>query len=390
MFENIISRKNTNCAKWDETIEKYKNSEIIPLTVADMDFRASPEIINALIKASNHGIYGYTNVSKKYISLTKKWCEKHYNFNPEEEWIVYCPRVIQTISLFIQNYTAIQDKILIQVPLYDPIQTAIKINDRNLITNELIFENNNYHIDFDDFEKKLSQGVKIFIAVSPHNPVGRVWKEKEIEKIVKLCKKYEVLIISDEVHADFVWDEEFISYGKFLDTYDKIVVCNSASKTFNIAGLEASSTIIKNKKLREFFETLLRKSGIHNPNYFCIPAVETAYEYGDEWLIIAKKYIKENKDYARYVFDNELKGFKTTTSEGTYMLWVSYKDTGLNEKELEDLMINKAKVLFSSGSNFGKEGIGFIRVNVGSPRALLEKALSRFKINFDKYMGDKK
>lgn len=383
MFDNIVSRRNTNCAKWDELIEECKIEDIISLTVADMDFKVAPEIISSVIDAANHGIYGYTNVSEKYIELSRQWIERKYHWSLKEDWIVYCPRVIQAISLLIQNCTNKGDKIMVSTPLYDPIQNAVRVNDRCLVTNSLILKDNHYEIDFDDFENKIKDGVKIYIAVSPHNPVGRVWREDEISRIVDICKKHKVLIIADEVHADFIWENQFVSFGLFFDKYDDIIIGTSASKTFNIPGLEASNIIIKNEERRDFFKKLLRQAGIHNPSYFCIPAVEAAYEYGEEWLNLAKDTIKGNLDFTRNFFENEMTGYKVINSEGTYMLWVDYKDTGIKEEKLRDLMINKAKVAFSLGSGFGNEGEGFFRVNVAQPRKLLEEALLRYKNNID-------
>lgn len=383
MFDNIVSRKNTNCAKWDEIISECGVDDLIPLTVADMDYRVAPEIMTAVIEAANHGIYGYTNVSDKYIELSKAWAEKNYGFSPAKEWIVYCPRIIQAISLIIQNYTEKNDKVLVFTPLYDPIQNAVRINDRELVECPLQLKDGHYEIDFADFEKKIESGVKIFISVSPHNPIGRVWTEEEIRKTIDICKRHDVLIISDETHADFIWKGEFRSYASFYDMYENIIIGLSTSKNFNIAGLEASNIIIKSEDLREFFKKLLRQGGIHNPSYFCIPAVIAAYEYGEEWLLLAKNKIKENMDFIKDFFEKEMKGFKVIDSEGTYLSWVDYRETGISEEKLEELMINKAHIAFSLGSGFGKDGTGFFRVNAALPKKLLEEALFRFKNNIN-------
>ena len=383
MFDNIVSRRYTNCAKWDEIIDEYGIEDLIPLTVADMDYRIAPEIVNAVIDAANHGIYGYTNVSEKYIELSKIWAKNNYGFCPENEWIVYCPRIIQAISLIIQNYTEKNDKILVFTPLYDPIQNAVRINDRELVECPLILDSGHYEIDFEDFEEKIKGGVKIFISVSPHNPVGRVWSEEEIRKTVEICKRYGVLIISDETHADFIWKNKFISYASYYDIYDNIIIGLSTSKNFNIAGLEASNIIIKNENLRKSFKHLLKQAGIHNPSYFCIPAVIAAYEYGKEWLELAKEKIKENIDFAKEFFETQMKGFKVADIEGTYLLWVDYRSTGISEEMLKDLMLYKAHIAFSLGSGFGEDGRGFFRVNVALPKAKLEEALLRFKNNIN-------
>ena len=266
---------------------------------------------------------------------------------------------------------------MIQTPLYDPIQESIGINGRKLISSDLILKDEHYEIDFIDFESKLKDGVKVFICVSPHNPTGRVWKKWELEKIVNLCKKYGVLIISDEVHADFIWKGSFVSFGEFLDTYDRIVICNSPSKTFNIPGLEASSIFIKNKDIREKFEEIINKAGIHNPNYFSVFAVKAAYNDSYEWYRLLKETIKNNISYVKDFF-NILDGFEVTKSEGTFLLWIDYRKSGLSEDDMEKIF-KKSKVLFSLGSGYGDTGIGFIRINVASPRTLLEEALESFK-----------
>ena len=311
------------------------------------------------------------------------WAKNNYGFCPENEWIVYCPRIIQAISLIIQNYTEKNDKILVFTPLYDPIQNAVRINDRELVECPLILDSGHYEIDFEDFEEKIKGGVKVFISVSPHNPVGRVWSEEEIRKTVEICKRYGVLIISDETHADFIWKNKFISYASYYNIYDNIIIGLSTSKNFNIAGLEASNIIIKNENLRKSFQHLLKQAGIHNPSYFCIPAVTAAYEYVKEWLELAKEKIKENIDFAKEFFEAQMKGFKVVDIEGTYLLWVDYRSTGISEEMLKDLMLYKAHIAFSLGSGFGEDGRGFFRVNVALPKAKLEEALLRFKNNIN-------
>ena len=217
--------------------------------------------------------------------------------------------------------------------------------------------------------------------MSPHNPVGRVWKEEEIKKTIDICKDNNVLIISDETHADFIWEGKFVSYGSFYDTYDNMIIGLSTSKNFNIAGLEASNIIIKDEAFRTFFNKLLKQAGIHNPSYFCIPAVIAAYECGEEWLLMVKDKIRENIKLIKIFFEKDMKGFSVIEPEGTYLVWIDYRATGISENELKDIMIYKAHVAFSIGSSFGIEGKGFFRINAALPKKLLEEALLRFKSN---------
>ncbi len=377
MFDKVVDRRNTSSAKWDETILNCGMEEVIPLTVADMDIKTSPEIVSNMVKAANHGIYGYTIIEDSYIDSVLKWISENQNWKPEKDWYVYCPRIIQAVAMSIQNFSQEDDKIMVQTPLYDPIQESIVVNGRKLITSDLILKNNHYEIDFNDFEAKIKDGVKIFICVSPHNPTGRVWNKEELVKIVKICKKYDVLIISDEVHADFVWEGKFTSFGEFLDVYDRIIICNSPSKTFNIPGLEASSIFIKNREIREKFKRIINKSGIHNPNYFSVFAVKAAYDDSYEWYELMKSYIENNISYVKEFF-NKLDGFETTKAEGTFLLWIDYRKTGLIESDLEKIF-SKSKVLFSLGTGYGEAGRGFFRINVASPKKLLVEALESFK-----------
>ncbi len=380
---DIANRTGTNCAKWDETIEKYENPNIIPLTVADMDFKASEAIINSMVKYAEMGIYGYTNPSPKYLDLSQKWMKHQYKYEVDKDCIVFCPRIIQALSLVIQNFTKENDDIMIMTPLYSPIQNAIKVNNRKIVENKLIYENGSFNIDFEDFENNLKSGVKFLVIVSPHNPTGKVLTKDEIERIISLCKKYDVLIFSDEVHADFVWDDNFVSFASFFSQHDKLIVANSPSKTFNIPGLEISNIIIENFEIREKFREILNQAGIHNPNYFSIPAIEAAYGDSYSWMLETKKYIKENMLLIKIFFEEDLKGFKCSDIQGTFLLWISYKGLNITEEELSNQFINQANVAVSLGSEFGDEGEGFFRINAAAPRELILTALDRIKNNID-------
>lgn len=379
MFKNIVDRRNTDSAKWDELIAKTGEPDILALTVADMDFRVAPEIVKAIIESANHGIYGYTNISDNYIDLTRLWIEKQYHWKPLTDWIVFCPRIINALAQIIQNFTKERDKVLVTTPLYDPIQSIIRLNKRELITSSLVLVDDHYTIDFADFTEKLKSGVKVFVAVSPHNPTGRVWTASEIEKIVELCRANNVLLIADEVHADFIWEGAFTSFGHYFDRYDHMIIGVSASKTFNIPGIEAASVIIKNENLRENFKSWLRSAGFHNPNYFCNPAVEAAYSKGEEWLCLVKKEILQNRNYTIRYINEECAPCKVVKGEGTFLLWIDYSALKIEETELNNLLIHQAKVACSMGSDFGREGIGYFRINIAQPSALLQRALSNIK-----------
>lgn len=390
MRAEIVNRKNTNCAKWDELIEETGEPDIIPLTVADMDFRISDEIIAEIIKCARHGVYGYTNVSKKCMTLVHEWIAKHYSTCVTLDDIVFCPRIINAIALFIQNFTKPGDKILVNTPLYDPIATTIEINNRLLVKSPLVLKNNHYEINFAELEELLKTDVKAMILVSPHNPSGRVFNKSEIQKIVNLCKKNDVLLFSDEVHADFIWKGNFTSVASEFHNYSKIIVGYSPAKTFNIPGIEASFIVIKNNEIRDKFLLSLRQNGFNNPNYFCNAAVEAAYGKSDTWLSEIRQYILDNRQFAVKFITEKMYPCKVVEGEGTFLLWVDYSSLGITEDKLSDKLIHDAKVAFSMGSSFGEDGNGFMRINLALPKELLESVLNKVSVVIEEAKNESK
>lgn len=384
MYDSYVDRKGTNAAKIDEAILETGSEDVVSLSVADMDFKASPQIIDALNDKVNHGIYGYTNVSEKFYNVAQKWIEEQYRYNVSKDWIVFMPRIIQAVSLLIQDNSEVNDRVMIQTPLYSPLKNAIESNGRKVIENTLIYEDNYYKMDFEDLENEFKKGIKILILCSPHNPIGRVWDKSEISQLVNLCKKYDVLLISDEVHADFIWDKEFVSIGKFIDVYDNIVICTSPGKTFNLPGVEASNIIIPNSTLRENFESQKQRSGFHNPNYFAETALVTAYNSSEEWLESSLKYIRENYNFAKEYIEHHLSDFKVVDSEGTYLMWIDYTQTELTDEEIYNWLFKESKVAVTMGDSFGVDGKGFFRVNVALSRNKLEEALTRMSKSYKK------
>lgn len=384
MYDSYVDRKGTNAAKIDEAILETGSEDVVSLSVADMDFKASPQIIDALNDKVNHGIYGYTNVSEKFYNVAQKWIEEQYRYNVSKDWIVFMPRIIQAVSLLIQDNSEVNDRVMIQTPLYSPLKNAIESNGRKVIENTLIYEDNYYKMDFEDLENEFKKGIKILILCSPHNPIGRVWDKSEISQLVNLCKKYDVLLISDEVHADFTWDKEFVSVGKFIDVYDNIVICTSPGKTFNLPGVEASNIIIPNSTLRENFESQKQRSGFHNPNYFAETALVTAYNSSEEWLESSLKYIRENYNFAKEYIEHHLSDFKVVDSEGTYLMWIDYTQTELTDEEIYNWLFKESKVAVTMGDSFGVDGKGFFRVNVALSRNKLEEALTRMSKSYKK------
>lgn len=372
-FEEMIPRHGTNSAKWCN-----RNQSIIPLSVADMDIALPDIIITSLSESVQNGIYGYTLLSDNWYDVTANWFMRHYQWYVNPEHIVFCPRVIQAVSLYIQNYTHIGDKITILSPAYSPISQAVVVNQRHLLESELIYHDQQYTIDFADLEHKFSQSV-CFILLSPHNPTGTVWSKNDLIKIAKLAEKYQVFIISDDVHADFIFNDQ---HHQSISTISSFVeqnsfICTSPAKTFNIAGLEVSNIVIANDKHRQKFKHCLIAAGIHNPGYFSVPAFLAAYQRGDEWLNALKIYLQSNRNWVIQTCKRHFPQWHITQSDGTYMLWVDYREMNISESQLKHWFIELAGIEMSWGSSFGQSGKGFFRINIATPKTRLDEAFKR-------------
>ena len=382
MFEQKVDRTGTNAVKIDDAIKETGSADAISMSVADMDFRTSPAIVNKLVNLSNHGIYGYTGLSDDYSKTVSEWVKNQYHYQIERDWIVFTPRIIQAISMIIQSETGVGDGIGVMTPLYSPITNAVVVNERKVVASSLVYRDQGYEIDFEDLERVFRSGIKLFIFVSPHNPTGRVFREDEVKKLIDLCKAYDVKLISDEVHADFIWESTFTSVGHYFDQFDQVYVCVSPSKTFNIPGVEVSNIIIPNQALRDRYQDRLARLGFHNPNFFAEAALQAAYKESDQWFELMKESVLANRNYAIDFINEKFSDFDVVKSEGTYLLWISYQRAGIDESVLKDWLVNRAKVTASLGTSFGEDGDGFFRINIGLPREQLKVALERMYQTF--------
>lgn len=380
-FENVIDRKGTLAEKLDTINRKYEDNDIIPLGVADMDFLSSSHIIDVIRERANHGIYGYTRLSDTYFKTICKWYKKRYNAEVDEKDIVFCPRIKQAIYLLVSEITNEGDGIVIQTPIYPPLRFAIEFNGRRVIENRLILKDNKYFMDFSDLEEKFKKGAKAIILCSPHNPVGRVWSLEELKRLGELCLKYDVLIISDEVHGDFIFNENvFISIANLDKEIKKqAIICSSPAKTFNVPGIHISNVIIKDDILRNRFRKALERIALEEPNYFVSPVLEAAYNHGDDYLEEVKEYIYNNRNYVEKYIKVNMPKLKVIDSEGTYLMWIDCRELKLNDEELEDFFFKKCKVGVGMGIAYGSDGSGFIRLNLASPKSVLEKALKNIE-----------
>lgn len=377
-FDKIIDRKNTNSLKYDFSKERNKPNDVLPLWVADMDFQAPQEVIDALIAASKHGIFGYSEVKADYFNAVQNWYNKYFKWNIEEDWLVKTPGIVYALTIAIKAFTNENDSVLIQQPVYYPFSEAIINNKRNLINNSLHYEDNTYTIDFEDFEKKIiDKNVKLFLLCNPHNPVGRVWSKQELTKLGDICLKHNVVIISDEIHADFVYSgNNHTVLANIKPEFSNIAItCTAPSKTFNIAGLQVSNIFIKNKDLRTKFIDEFVKSGYSQLNTLGLVACQAAYEHGRQWFDALIIYLESNLNFAIEFINKRIPQVKLIKPEGTYLIWIDFNSLNLSDEELDDLIINKAKLWLDSGTMFGKDGKGFERINIACPRAILEKAL---------------
>ena len=381
-FDKVVDRKNTSCLKYDFAVKRGMPADILPLWVADMDFKTSSYIQDAVAAQAEHGIYGYTESGDSYFEAVQSWFFTHYDWKVEEKWLVKTPGVVFALAMAVQAFTQENDAVMIQQPVYYPFSGVIKDNGRRIIDNTLVQdEAGSYHMDLADFEEKIiREKVKLFFLCNPHNPVGRAWTREELEKIGDICYKHHVLIVSDEIHADFVYNRKHQVLVNLKKEYEEITItCTAPSKTFNIAGLQVSNIFIPDNQLRHRFKRQIAASGYSQLNAAGLVACEAAYRYGEEWYSGVKAYIRENISFTKKFSEERISKVKMLEPEGTYLVWVDFRALGLSNRELEDLIIHKAGLWLDSGAIFGAAGEGFQRINVACPRVTLQTALEKIE-----------
>ncbi|MGN0368689.1 MAG: MalY/PatB family protein [Wujia sp.] len=381
-FDEVIDRKGTNCLKYDFAVRRGMPEDVLPLWVADMDFRTSSYVEDAVIERTKHGIFGYSEVQNDYFRAVAGWMSRHHNWKIEPNWLIKTPGVVFALAMAVKAYTDPGDAVLIQQPVYYPFSEVIEDNDRVVLSNDLYLgEDNRYHIDFDDFEKKIVEHhVKLFLLCSPHNPSGRVFTREELTRLGDICLEHGVIVVSDEIHNDFVFRGEHTVFASVKKEFEDIsIVCTSASKTFNLASMLISNIFIPNRKLRHSFRHQMDAAGISQLGILGLVATQAAYEQGDEWYAQMLSYVKGNIDYVREYTRNNLPGVRVVDGEGTYLVWLDFRDTGIPYQELDRRIIHDAKLWLDSGKIFGKLGEGFQRINVAAPRQTITECLERIK-----------
>lgn len=383
-FDEVVNRKNTKCLKYDFAVKRGYPEGILPLWVADMDFKSSSYVEDALTSLAAHNIYGYTNTQDGdgFFEAVSGWMKRHHDFDVYPEWHVKTPGVCFAIANAIRAVTNPGDAVIIQEPVYYPFRLIILQNKRKPVINELhCDEVGNYSMDYDDFERKIIENnVKLFILCNPHNPVGRVWTKEELLTVGEICKRHGVIVFSDEIHFDFIWEGKHTIFQEADPSFkDLSITATAPSKTFNLAGLQQSNIFIPNEEIRRKFEWEYHVTGLDEPNAAGIAAAQAVYENGDEWYEAVKKYILGNIDFADDFIKNELPGVTMNRPEGTYLIWLDFRPLGFSADQLEDLIVNKAGLWLDRGKIFGRSGEGFERINIACPRVVLKEALERIK-----------
>lgn len=381
-FNIVVNRKNTNCLKYDFAVRRGRPENVLPLWVADMDFKVAPEITQAIEKRVAHGIFGYSEVKEEYFEAVSAWMEQKHGWHVKEDWLVKTPGVVFALAMAVQAFTEPGDAVIIQQPVYYPFSEVIADNGRRIVDNTLeLKEDGKYHINFEDFEQKVKENhVKLFLLCSPHNPVGRVWTKEELKKIAAICRKYDVIVVSDEIHEDFVFNGKYQVFADLSeDAKNRTITCTAPSKTFNLAGLQVSNIWIANPKLREKFKKQIAAAGYSQLNTLGLTACEAAYRYGGEWHAELLGYLKSNLNFLREFLQTRLPEVKLIEPEGTYLVWLDFGSLGLTEEQREELLTKKAGIWLDSGAIFGAAGEGFERINIACPRSILKDALERIE-----------
>jgi cystathionine beta-lyase len=379
IFDEVINREHTGCAKYDSRKSLFGNEDVIPLWVADMDFRAPEEVIRKLQERVAHGIYGYPVMPDHYFDPIVNWIDKRYHWKVEKEWICFSPGVVPALSMAVLAYTDPGDGIVVQPPVYFPFYRTIEGQKRRCIENPLQLKNKRYHIDFDDLKKKVGEGARMIFLCNPHNPGGSVWRKEELEELASICMENQVTIISDEIHSDIIYSGyKHIPIASIdREIAANVITCMAPSKTFNLAGLASSFVIIPDEARRNTFKKILGDFHIHHGNVFGLEAMKTAYESGETWLESLLKYLEGNAGLISDFLERKLPQIKAIRPEGTYLSWLDFSALNMDRKTLNRFVIEKAGLGLSDGEIFGTGGRGFQRLNFACPRAILKKSLEQ-------------
>ncbi len=392
-FDQVCNRKNTDCLKWDMMEPIFGSGDLIPLWVADMDLPVAKPIIDALKKRVEHPFYGYSQAGTSVLNSVVERMKRKFNWNIKPEWIVFTPGVVPALHVAVRSLTHPGDEVILQEPTYHPFFPVVVNSGCKIVNNGLKMNNNRYEIDYKGLEEKFHSKsrsfqeagrIKTIIFCNPHNPIGRLWKRDEIIKMGEIAINNGAVVISDEIHCEILFkDQKHTPFASISKKFEQnSIVCMSPSKTFNLAGLEVSTIIIPNKKLRDNFINT-RYGIVPNPNVFGYIALEAAYNHGDEWLEQVLDYLQKNLDYLKQYLENKIPNIRVVDPEGTYLIWLDCRDLGMDNQTLSNFMKKKAKVGLEDGFIFGESGSGFMRMNIACSRSVLHEALNRIENAID-------
>ncbi len=385
-FDEVIDRRHTSSMKWDTN----KDEGILPLWVADMDFRSPRPVIDAVKEIAERGIYGYTFAPESYHEAVAEWLLKRHAMETRGEWIKFGPGVVPAINMLIRAFTETGDKVIIQRPVYYPFFISIDNNHRQILDNPLKYNDGQYEMDFEDLESKAADPqAKLLILCSPHNPVGRVWTKEELTRLGEICLRNGVIVISDEIHHDLIFrGNKHTAFATISEDFaQNSVTCTAPSKTFNLAGLQTSTIIIPNERLRARYSEVLESNFLRRPNIFGIAALDAAYRHGEEWLEELLDYLQGNLDFLTDFVERRMPQIKVVKPQGTYLVWMDFRELGMRGRQLEDFMLNRARLWLDEGYIFGSTGDGFERINIACPRATLTEALNRLSSAVHEFTG---
>lgn len=379
-LDELIDRRNTRSYKWDQVGPLFGDESILPLWVADMDFPSPPAVQKVVKERAELGIYGYSIRTNEYLDSITGWFERRHNWSIQKNWIIDVPSVVTTLSLSVDLFTEPGDAVVLQSPVYYPFYDVITGNNRKVARNPLKIVDGRYEMDFEQLEELFASGAKLLLLCNPHNPGGRVWERSVLERVAELALKYNVIVVSDEIHCDLTFPGH--PHTPFASLSEEVaaitITALAATKTFNIPGLHTSFAVISNPQLRAKFDQRVKVLSIHMASHFAQDAVMAAYNEGEQWLEDVLAYVKQNMDVAVAYLAEHAPMIKPLISEGTYLLWLDCRAISEDPATLKELMHKKAKVAFNEGSTFGEEGAGWLRVNLACPRFVLEKALKQF------------
>ncbi len=376
-FDTVPNRRNTYSSKWDAMEKLFGRSDLLPLWVADMDFLLPPELEEALEHRLKQGVLGYTTVLPSFSQSIVDWLANRHGWQIENDWILFAPNVVFAVNTAITAFTEPGDRIVVQPPVYQPLYRSIIRNGRQVVYNPLKISGSRYEMDLEDLAEKLKTPTRMLLLCSPHNPVGRVWEQEELIALIDLCRSHDVMIVSDEIHFDLVFEGYRHTPTAMLDAEAarNTITLSSPSKTFNIPGIHISYVIISEPEARRRYGERMRDIGISNPGLFGIVATEAAYNSCSGWLDELLDYLRGNLQYLLGFLGDRLPFIRPFKPEGTCLVWIDFRKLGLDDKDLKSFLIQKAGLGFSEGSMFGPGGQGFQRMNIGCPRSLLEQAL---------------